>query len=494
MTAFAAAATPGARPAERTAPRAGTWAQATLAIGAVLAVAVLARIVFGPAHVGYDAWFALEWGRELAHGSIPMLDVRVGPTPHPLLNLVGALLAPFGHSAPAVLVALHFLAFGVLVVASGWLALRLGGWLAAVIAAVLVGTRPLLVSELLFCSVDIVFLALVIGAGVLLVGPGARGRAGTVAAVLLLLAGLLRPEAWVLAAALAVWRTRHGSSPTRAWALVLVAPVLWAATDWIATGDPLWSLHHTQELTDQLRRAQSLPTAVRRFPISLADVNGTAVAIVGTICAVLLARRPGRARLLLLVLAAGAGVWLVLGVAGLPLLLRYTLLPAMAGLIAVGVGVGRLCGWLAEHAPRSLAIGIGAVAVAGLGAQLVPDARSTADVIGAGRYQLLMERDLDALLAAPQLRTLVARCGAPVVPHYRPVPQIAYRLGMTPDRPVAGSGAANPVLLDPLPGRAAAAYRLSPIDRDAFAADAVFGTTLVATNAHWALRERCTVR
>ena len=87
--------------------------------------------------------------------------------------------------------------------------------------------------------------------------------------VLLALAGLLRPEAWLLGLA---WLAYAGRGQPRAqvlrWAaLSLAAPLIWALWDLAVTGDPLWSLHGTRELAEQLERPRDVGTAVQRPPV-----------------------------------------------------------------------------------------------------------------------------------------------------------------------------------------------------------------------------------
>jgi hypothetical protein len=242
-----------------------------------------------------------------------------------------------------------------------------------------------------------------------------------------------------------------------------------------------------------LGRPQSLETAVRQFPESVSAVVGSSIAVVGTVAAVGIARRPGAARLPLAVLAASYAGWLVLGIAGLPLLLRYAMLPGAAMLVAAAASGPLVAGWVRGRS-RSAAAVVWLISGAAVATQLADATSAIRQQVRGGELQLAMERDLDAVLVDPRVRALVARCGAPTVPHYRPVPQIAYRLGVPADRPLVAAGDMSPVLLDPIPSRASAAYRLSPIDRDAFAADAILGTRLVMANGHWAVRERCTVR
>ena len=72
------------------------------------------RLAYGPGHLGYDAVWSLEWGREALAGTIPGFAAFGAPTPHPLANAVSLLLAPLGDGAFAVAMALSWLAFAAL--------------------------------------------------------------------------------------------------------------------------------------------------------------------------------------------------------------------------------------------------------------------------------------------------------------------------------------------------------------------------------------------
>ena len=86
---------------------------------------------------------------------------------------------------------------------------------------------------------------------------------------LLAAAGLLRPEAWVLAGLYWLWClagrgacARRGSALA---ALVALAPLGWALVDLAVTGDPLYSLHATSELAEAARpRARHRATSRAR--------------------------------------------------------------------------------------------------------------------------------------------------------------------------------------------------------------------------------------
>src|SRR5207249_8584679 len=169
-------------------------------------------------------------------------------TPHPLANLPGLALAPFSpRTGEDVLVVVGFLALG----AVGWLVYELGarwfGTAAGVLAAFLFLTREPVLSYGTRAYVDLPYLALVLGALLAV----ERRRAPF---VLLALAGLLRPEAWLFSAALLWWRWRTGGWSRELAALAAAGPVLWLASDLVATGDALHSLRGTRENVATLGR------------------------------------------------------------------------------------------------------------------------------------------------------------------------------------------------------------------------------------------------
>ena len=57
-------------------------------------------------------------------------------------------------------------------------------------------------------------------------------------------------------------------------ALVVAAPLLWALWDLVVTGDPLWSLHGTQDFAEELERPRELGTAFGAVPAYLRDALG----------------------------------------------------------------------------------------------------------------------------------------------------------------------------------------------------------------------------
>ena len=114
---------------------------------------------------------------------------------------------------------------------------------------------------------------------------------------LLALAGLLRPEAWLLS--LAYLAFRAGDSRTarprrfepRLVALALAAPVLWGLTDLVVTGDPLWSVTHTRDGTEILGRDTGLGAALELVPRHINFLVGPFVLAAAVLGAITLGRR-----------------------------------------------------------------------------------------------------------------------------------------------------------------------------------------------------------
>ncbi len=456
-------------------------------IAAAGLLAVMARLVYGPGVVGYDGLYALVWGQAVARGELPEFELATAPTPHPLAIAAGAVLAPLGNGAPAAASALSFAAFGALGAAAFALGRRFGGPLVGAVLAALLLTREVVVIALLQALVDLPFLALVLAALALAVGR--RPAPGGVLP-LLGLAGLLRPEAWPLAIAWAAWAGR-GGGPRRRARLVggaLAAPVAWMLMDLAVTGDPLHSLTGTRELAERLERPRGLGTAVDFLPAHLADLLGGAAAAGGVGGLVLAAlRAPERAVPPLAVLIAGLGSFLVLGVTGLPLLIRYVLVPAaILGLFAAYA----LGGW--AHAGRPLRW----IAVAAaLAVAVLAQAPAERDAIALLRTQTeerrALERDLRAIVARPSVRARIEACGPLYAPSSRPGPLVAQRLGIPPSavRSAAFERPARGTFLAPAPGRERL-YLLDP--REPLSSPRTpRGFVVVARSRAWALSARC---
>ena len=400
----------------------------------VLAVAGVAWLAwFGEGAVGYDPLWALVWGDELAHGHAPSLEASpITPTPHPLATFVSAPLSLAGAHAFSLLLILSALALGLL----AWTVFRMGdalfGTAVGVVAAAIVVTRPLIVNEALQGMVDIPFLAMIAWAVAL---EAERPRRGPAVLVTLGLAGLIRPEAWLLAAAYAVYL--GWEQPARARlaiaAAALAAPLVWMAADLWATGDPLYSLHGTQELASLLGRPREAGAALRNVSPFLGYILDGRVAIVGFAGALGAAfLLYPRAVLPSVLLWLGLAGFLALGVAHLPVLIRYLLVPSIMLAVFVGVAVA---GWSSPEAPapaRKPWMAAGAIALVVLLAGIGRDRDGVREVrafVGEARTAHDAVRDLTA---RPAFRDAARRCPTVVAEGFRAVPSLAYLLHRDP--------------------------------------------------------------
>ena len=216
-------------------------------------VAVLALFFGLQTYPNYDSYYQLLWGADLAHGHLPDYHVFRSPTPHPLSELVGLVLSPFGLAADRLLVLITLVAWVGLLWAIFRFTKHLLGTLVAAVAVIVMLTRTDLEFYALRGVVDIWFLLFVSAAAAIEVR---RPRSGLPVMLLLVLAGLLRPEAWVLAGVYVLWLLPE-KGLRGIWPYVLLAaaaPVIWLAWDWIVTGKPLYSLTSTRETASAFQR------------------------------------------------------------------------------------------------------------------------------------------------------------------------------------------------------------------------------------------------
>src|SRR5215210_3404724 len=306
-------------------------------------VALLLQVVYGPWFGNYDARYALLWAQDIAGGHLPEYKADFAPTPHPLQTAFGLLALPFGDAADDVLVFATLLAFGVLVYLAFALGRELFSHWVGLVAALVVLTRPALERDALLAYQDVPFAALVVGAVLV---EARRKRAGTPVLALLAVAGLLRPEAWVLSGLYVLWTWPARDSTRRqaaAIALAASAPVIWAATDWIVTGDPLHSLHGTADLAIANDRRRS----VSDVPYWTAQYFGYALReplVVGIPIGLVFAWRHARRQsyLPLAVVVAMVAVFAIGPIFGLPLIRRYIATPAVLLTLFYGLAVA---GW-----------------------------------------------------------------------------------------------------------------------------------------------------
>lgn len=460
--------------------------------------------IFPSAFVNWDTAYALLWGSEVADGRRPDFDgVALAPTTHPLADLVGLVLAPFGDSAAGIVVALGFLALG----AVGYLVYRLAatwfGPLAGVAAAAVVLTREPMLSFGARAYVDVPYVALVLGA---IAAEVRRPQAGAPVLALLLLAGLLRPEGWLFSAAYLVWLALPGGDrggaagegedarrrALRLLPLALAAPVLWALVDLASTGDALASLTGTRDNVETLGRATGLDGLVHAGPRRLGEimrVPALLAAAAGACLGLVWLRRSTLPAVGLAALAFLAFAALALG--GLPVVTRYLLLEAALLCVLCGAAVG---GWLLVRGSGRAVWVAAAVVVVALFAVFAPSqVERLRDTRAAISEQGRIQDDLHDLVDAGAFRG----CEPVVVPTSRPVPLLALWLDRPPGA-IQTAGVSETkyaplprLVLLPANRRIAKAFALDPRDPGAAPLARPRGFHLRARNRSWRVYANC---
>lgn len=399
---------------------------------------LVAWALAGRGLVNYDTLYELVWGRQLAGGTLPDFDVALAPTPHPLATLVGVVLAPLSNASSAgvhgqAAVSVTLIAAFAWLGALGWVVFRLGSaWFnpaAGVLAAAIVLTRRPVLDFGARAYVDVPYLVLVLGA---LLVETRRPRAGAPVLALLGVAGLIRPEAWLLSGAYLAWLWWGGVRDLRLVALAAAAPVLWALADLAVTGDPLHSLTGTRDNAATLGRVTGLDDVPLTVPRRLGEILREPVlvgAVGGGLLSLWLLR--SRARLGVAAGVVALVAFCVLAAAGLPILGRYLLLPAT--ILAIFCGAGAF-GWaeLRRADPRRrLWAGFGALTLALLVAFVPAQVDRIAGLRRALERQDAIQGDLRALVRAPD-PAIRASCAPITVPNHRPVPLLALWLDADP--------------------------------------------------------------
>ena len=424
-------------------------------IGTTVGIAVVFFLIFTPSFVNYDAQWALLWARDAWHGFLPEYTADFAPTPHPLATAVSSLALPFGAGADIAILWLTLLSFGALV----YLTYRLGAqlfnpWVGAV-AALVVVSRPAIMRDTLIGYQDLPFAALVVGAVLL---EAQRRHRGTPVLVLLALAGLLRPEAWVLAGLywLYLWPSSSSRDRVRTAALAAAAPLIWAATDWIVTGDPLHSLHGTAALAEEADRRRSpedVPVWTAMYFGHVLREPAVLGVAVGLVFAWFHARR--RALLPLAVVAVMVAVFAIGPLFGLPLIRRYVETPAVLLSLFVGLAV---CGWTllpAGPGRRNWMIVGGLVALLSI-AYLPRHINQLETVDRRVRLDGVLYRHLQRAAEAPRVRTAFENCAPVTTGDHRPIPFLRFWLGGDPGSVGTVASGASPmgrVLVLPRRGR-----------------------------------------
>jgi hypothetical protein len=252
-----------------------------------------------------------------------------------------------------------------------------------------------------------------------------RPRRGTLVFAVLLVAELIRPDAWLLAGLYWLWCVR--------WALIVAAgPLIWVALDWIVTGQPLHSLHSTQDTAVALGRTvplSQLPGTLMHYLIVLTKSAVVAGAIGGIVLSAWLV--PRRMAAPVVVLFGGIGTFVVLAAAGLSVIDRYLLMPAVMILIFCAFA---LSGWtMLERGLLRRAWALGALVLAVIGIYLAASTLSVGKIETELGFRNTGQTSLVAILKKPQVKRDLA-CGPISLPDHKLVPDVRLILNLDGDQ------------------------------------------------------------
>jgi hypothetical protein len=397
-----------------------------VALGLLVVGAVVGFLVY-PTYPNYDSYYSMLWGRELLDGQLPVYETYRAPTPHPMATFVGAVISPLGHGAERVWIALCVLSFVALVVGVYQLARDAFTPFVGLVAGALVCTRfdfPFYAAR---GYIDIAYMALVVWAAVL---EARRPRRGAAVFWLLAVAGMLRPEAWLIAGLYFLWVAWPASwaERVRFAALAAVGPVVWAGSDWIITGDPTYSLTYTSGFAEELGRNKSsgdIPTAVWSFLVKLDKFPVLVGGIAGLAAAAVLV--PRRMVMPFVLLAIGVGTFGIVGLAGFSVIDRYLLVASLMVMVFAAVAIG---GWtMLERGRLRTLWAVAALVLVAYGAMFTATRVNLSRLENELRFRGDAHAALHDILQAPAVRAGM-RCGPINVPNHKLVPDIRWILDL----------------------------------------------------------------
>jgi hypothetical protein len=422
------------------------WERAALA---VMSVAAFAGYLAYPTYPTYDSFYALLWGRDVLQLHLPDFSVYRAPTEHPLAIAFGALCSIFGQGGARLMVLGSILSFVALVAGMYRLGRACFGPLVGVIAGLLVLSRFFLENLAAQGYLDISYLALIVWAVELEVR---RPRRGIPVLLLLGAAGLLRPDAWVLGGAYALWccwrppaQDRRQALRLRVLYLALAAlPVLiWATVDGIVTGNPVHSLSATSGLAQELERTHGFGEVAHSlwsFSIRIDKLSVVIGALVGLPVAVWLA--PKRALVPLAALLLLVFVYLAEGAAGASVVDRYLLGADTMALPFCAVALG---GW-AMLRPGAWLRRVWIIAAAALfayGAAVAATSLSLSSLRTTLAYHEDFHTGLATALAAPVVHQELTRCPLLSLPNNKLIPDARWILDTVGQRDIVARSQAR---------------------------------------------------
>jgi hypothetical protein len=386
-----------------------------------MCIAALIGFLAIPTYPIYDTQYYLLWGREIVHGQLPSFTAYEAPTEHPLAVAWGTVMSIFGNAELRLSVLCAIASFLLL----AWGVYRLTRTAFTPIVAATAVALLLTRFNFMFLAargyVDLTYCAAIVWAAALEIE---RPRRGTLVFVVLLGAELIRPDAWLLAGLYWLWCARTAAWPQRfRWAAIVAAgPAIWVLLDWVVTGHPLHSLTSTQNTAVALGRTVplgQLPGTLSHYLILLTKSAVVAGAIGGVVLSAWLV--PRRMVAPFVVLLSGIGTFVLIAGAGLSVIDRYLMMPAVMILVFCAFA---LSGWtmLDRGLLRRLWMA-GAAVLAGIGIYLAASTLSVNKIETELGFRDSGQTSLVAIFNKPAVKRALA-CGPVSVPDHKLVPDV----------------------------------------------------------------------
>jgi hypothetical protein len=415
---------------------ASTWAKVAFAVLCV--VALFGYFAF-PTYPTYDSFYALLWGRDLLHLHLPDFEVYRGPTEHPLAIAFGVLCSLFGQGGARLMVLGSIASFVVLVAGVYRLARLCFGPVVGMFAALLMLSRFFDENLAAQGYLDISYVALILWAVALEVE---RPRRGTAVFLMLAAAGLLRPDAWVLSGVYWLWcawppigdREEHRSASTsnrtrlQYLGLAAIAPLVWVGADAVVTGNPLYSLHSTAGLAQELGRTQGVSSTIASvwtYSVRIDKLPVVLGGLIGVPIAVWLV--PRRVLVPLAVLIVLVFVFVAEGAVGASVIDRYLMGAASVLLVFCAVAIG---GWamLERGSKLRRAWMVAAAALVLYGAVAAATTLSLSSLRTTLAYHEDFHKGLAVALADPAVKAELRRCPLVSLPNNKLIPDARWIL------------------------------------------------------------------
>jgi hypothetical protein len=458
---------------------ASTWAKGAFAVLCV--VALFGYFAF-PTYPTYDSFYALLWGRDLLHLHLPDFKVYRGPTEHPLAIAFGMFCSIFGQGGARLMIFGSIASFVALVAGVYRLARLCFGPVVGMFAALLMLSRFFDENLAAQGYLDISYIALIVWAVALEVE---RPRRGVPVFLILAAAGLLRPDAWVLSGVYWLWcvwpargvrapRGRSAAEPPshggpaldgdpgvdkgpvldrgplvdnrkrlQYLALAAIAPLVWVGADAVVTHNPLYSLHSTAGLAQELGRTQgfsSVLASVWTYSVRIDKLPVVLGGLIGVPIAVWLI--PRRVVVPLAVLVLLVLVFMAEGAVGASVIDRYMMGAGAVLIVFCAVAIG---GWsMLERGSRLRRAWMAAAAALVLyGAVAAATTLSLSSLRTTLAYHEDFHKGLAVALASPAVKAELKRCPLVSLPNNKLIPDARWILDSVGQRNIVARSQAR---------------------------------------------------